>query len=102
MTQRSKNIGLRSSSPSQPSNCDAEKNESHNAPPINQHVMAVTTFLALLPLVYFVPDLVAQFLPAIKWLNVTVTVAIIVPIISYVVLPAARLVLSRGIRVRKR
>jgi hypothetical protein len=64
--------------------------------------MAVTTFLALLPLVYFVPDLVAQFLPAIKWLNVTVTVAIIVPIISYVVLPAARLVLSRGIRVRKR
>ena len=93
---------MQSSSPSQFSNRDAHENESQNATPINQHVMALITFLALLPLVYFVPDLVAQFLPAIKWLNVTVTVAIIVPIISYVILPAARLALSRRVRLGKR
>jgi len=63
--------------------------------PINDHVMALITFLALLPLVYFIPDFVGQFLPAIKWLNVVVVVGIIVPIISYGVMPIARSALSR-------
>jgi antibiotic biosynthesis monooxygenase (ABM) superfamily enzyme len=62
---------------------------------ISQHVIAVITFLALLPLVYFIPDFVGQFLPAIKFLNVIVVVGIIVPIISYLVMPIANFYLSR-------
>ena len=94
MTQLSKNIGLKTPSLSYSSNRQADKGKPQNAQAINEHVMALITFLALLPLVYFIPDVVGQFLPAIKWLNVTVAVGIIVPIISYVVVPAARLVLS--------
>ena len=96
MTQLSKNISLQTNNLSYSSNRKTDKNKSQNAQPINKHVMALITFLALLPLVYFIPDVVGQFLPAIKWLNVTVAVGIIVPIISYVVMPTARLVLSRG------
>ena len=96
MTQLSQSIGLRKSNLSDSSNCPTHKNKSQNAQPINQHVMALITFLTLLPLVYFIPDVVEQFLPAIKWLNVTVAVGIIVPIMSYVVMPAARLVLIKG------
>ncbi len=62
---------------------------------ISKHTIALITFLALLPLVYFIPDFVGQFLPAIKWLNVTVVVGIIVPIISYAVTPLAYLYLPR-------
>ena len=62
---------------------------------IRQHVIALITFLALLPLVYFIPDFVAQFIPAIKWLNVMIVVGIIVPIISYLVMPIANFYLSR-------
>jgi len=98
MTQRSENTGPPPSSPDQPPNYEPDKSESQLDPPINQHVMALVTFLALLPLVYFVPDWVGQFLPDIKWLNVTVAVAIIVPIISYIVMPVARWVLNRGFR----
>ena len=62
---------------------------------ISQHVIALITFLTLLPLVYFIPDFVGQFLPAIKWLNVMIVVGIIVPIISYLVMPIANFYLSR-------
>jgi len=62
----------------------------------NQHIIALITFLALVPLVYFIPEFVGQFLPAIKWLNVVVVVGIIVPIISYVLVPAAHLVLRNN------
>jgi hypothetical protein len=60
---------------------------------INKHILALITFLALVPLVYFIPDFIGQFLPAIKWLNVVV--GIIVPIISYVVMPIAHFFISR-------
>ncbi|MDX2370627.1 MAG: hypothetical protein QNK36_19855 [Colwellia sp.] len=33
---------------------------------ISKHVIALITFLALLPLVYFIPDFIEPFLPAIK------------------------------------
>jgi hypothetical protein len=72
------------------SNCPQNKQA------ISQHTIALITFLALLPLVYFIPDLIAQFLPAIKWLNVMVVVGIIVPIISYGVMPLARFYLTRS------
>lgn len=70
-------------------------NRSQSNQPISDHVMTLITFLALLPLVYFIPDFVKQFLPAIKWLNVVVVVGIIVPIISYGVMPMVRFGLSR-------
>lgn len=62
---------------------------------INKHILALITFLALVPLVYYIPDFVGQFLPAIKWLNVVVVVGIIVPIMSYVVMPVAHFFISR-------
>ena len=96
MTQLSKNIDLQTSNLNYPSNRQTDKSKPQNAQPINQHAITLITFLALLPLVYFIPDVVGQFLPAIKLLNVTVAVGIIVPTISYVVMPTARLVLSRG------
>ena len=95
MAQLLQRTGLRKSNLSYSSNRQVHKRKSQNAQPINKHVMALTTFFALLPLVYFIPDVVGQFLPDIKWLNVTVVVGIIVPIMSYVFMPAARLVLSR-------
>ncbi len=61
---------------------------SHSAKP-NKHIMAFITFLALVPLVYFIPELIAPYLPANKLLNVVVTIAIIVPIISYLIMPMA-------------
>jgi antibiotic biosynthesis monooxygenase (ABM) superfamily enzyme len=62
---------------------------------ISKHIIALITFMALLPLVYFIPDFVGQFLPAIKWLNVIIVVGIIVPIISYGVMPIAYFFLIR-------
>ena len=97
MTQLSQCIDLRKSNLSDSSNCQTHNNKTQNAQPINKHVMALITFLVLLPLVYFIPDVVGQFLPAIKWLNVTVAVGIIVLIMSYIVIPAARLVLIKGV-----
>ncbi|NRB40000.1 MAG: hypothetical protein HRU20_16285 [Pseudomonadales bacterium] len=66
----------------------------HPAKP-NRHIMAFITFLALVPLVYFIPDLIAPFLPANKLLNVVVTIAIIVPIISYLIMPIAVKIMQR-------
>lgn len=60
----------------------------------NQHIMALVTFLALIPLVYFVPDFIGQFLPDIKWLNVVTAVGVIVPIISYLVVPLTQQVMT--------
>jgi len=54
-----------------------------------KHVMAVITFLALVPLVYFIPEWIAPMLPESKLINVVVAVGMIVPIISYVVMPIA-------------
>ena len=95
MTQLSKCIDLQNSNFSYSSNLQSDKSTSQNAQAINKHVMALITFLALLPLVYFIPDVVGQFLPNNKLLNVSVALGIIVPIISYVVMPTARLFLSR-------
>ncbi len=61
----------------------------------NQHVMAFITFVTLVPLVYFIPDLIAHLLPGSKLLNVTIAVGIIVPIISYVVMPISIKVIAR-------
>ena len=53
----------------------------------SRHVMALVTFLSLVPLVYFIPGWISPYLPESKLLNVVVSVGVIVPIISYLVLP---------------
>lgn len=53
----------------------------------NKHIIALINYFALVPLVYFIPQWVNPFLPANKLLQVCVDVAIIVPIIAYVVMP---------------
>ena len=62
---------------------------------LNRHLVAFITFIVLVPLVYFIPDWVAQFLPQSKLLNVVVAVAMIVPIITYIVMPLATRHLSK-------
>ena len=61
----------------------------------NPHLMALINYFALLPLVYFIPDLVAQFFGGNKLLQVAVAVAIIVPIISYLVVPCSVKILMK-------
>ncbi|GAA5446106.1 hypothetical protein Misp06_04315 [Microbulbifer sp. NBRC 101763] len=55
----------------------------------NRHLVVFITFLSLVPLVYFIPDGVAQILPDQKFLQVVVAVGIIVPVTSYLILPLA-------------
>ena len=64
-----------------------------NRPP-NRHIMAFTTYCGLLPLVYFIPPVVSKFVDG----RLTVTVislALIVPIMSYLVLPTVGKLLSK-------
>ena len=53
----------------------------------NKHLIAVINYLTLVPLVYFIPPWVTPYLPDNKFIQVCVVVAIIVPIISYIVMP---------------
>ncbi|MDP2561616.1 hypothetical protein [Psychrobium sp. 1_MG-2023] len=53
----------------------------------SRHFIALITYLALVPLVYFVPEWINPFLPSSKLIKVAVDVAIIVPIITYMVMP---------------
>ncbi len=55
----------------------------------SQHILALVTYFVLVPLVYFIPDFVGQYVPGNKLLNVVIAVGIIVPIVSYVVMPIA-------------
>ena len=53
----------------------------------NQHLIALINYLALVPLVYFIPAWLQPYLPENELLQVCIIVAIIVPIISYIVMP---------------
>jgi len=53
----------------------------------NKHLIALINYFALVPLVYSIPHWVEPYLPASKLLQVCIVVAIIVPIISYIVMP---------------
>ncbi len=53
----------------------------------NRHLMALVTFLSLLPLVYFIPELIILHVTDHKLLSTLLAVAIIVAIISYAVMP---------------
>jgi len=62
---------------------------------MNRHLIALITFLTLIPLVYFIPPALDTYLkPLLLELNLPINlsitiiaVAIIVPIISYIVIP---------------
>jgi len=64
-------------------------NPKKNTQILNPHIISFITYVSLMPLVYFIPEFVKLYLPNIKWLNVFVVVSIIVPIISYIIIPIA-------------
>ena len=64
-----------------------------NKPVPNRHVMVFMTFIALLPLVYFIPPWVATHAVSDHAAVTVISVAIIVPLLSYVILP----LLSRAV-----
>jgi len=61
----------------------------------NRHLIALINYLALVPLVYFIPTWLQPYLPENKFLEVCIVVAIIVPIISYFVMPLTIRVLNK-------
>lgn len=60
--------------------------EFKHSPP-NRHWVAFYTFLILLPLVYFIPSFVIDHITAEHGLVTLLSVAGIVPIVSYLALP---------------
>jgi len=62
--------------------------------PPNKHVIALINYIALVPLVYFIPQWLSPYLPANAFLQVLIIVAIIVPIISYLVMPITMKILK--------
>jgi len=54
---------------------------------MNKHGVALSTFIGLLPLVYFIPPWVTQYLVESHFAVTVISVAVIVPIITYVWLP---------------
>ncbi|KGJ93038.1 hypothetical protein [Colwellia psychrerythraea] len=63
--------------------------------PPNKHLLAVINYITLVPLVYFIPTWISPYLPNSKLLQVSIVVAIIVPIISYIVMPMTVKILVR-------
>jgi|GEM_PF-856625 len=63
----------------------------------NKHLLALINYIALVPLVYFIPAWVGPYLPANNLFQVAIIVAIIVPIISYVVMPITMRVLQKNL-----
>ena len=53
----------------------------------NKHLIALINYIALLPLVYFIPKWFSPFLPNNELFQVAIIVAVIVSIISYIVMP---------------
>lgn len=61
---------------------------------VNKHLVALINYIALVPLVYFIPQWLNPFLPNNELLQVAIIVAVIVPIISYIVMPVTMKKLS--------
>lgn len=55
--------------------------------PVNKHLIALVNYIALVPLVYFIPKAVTPYLPENAFVQVCIIVGIIVPVISYIVMP---------------
>ncbi|TWX67179.1 hypothetical protein ESZ36_12755 [Colwellia demingiae] len=63
--------------------------------PPNKHLLALINYISLLPLVYFIPTWISPYLPENNLLQVCIVLAIIVPIISYIVMPITMKILVR-------
>ncbi len=63
--------------------------------PPNKHLLALINYIALVPLVYFIPQWIGPYLPEKQLVQVCIIVAIIVPIISYIVMPITMKCLTR-------
>lgn len=63
--------------------------------PPNKHLLAIINYFALVPLVYFIPQWLSPYLPENQLLQVCIIVAVIVPIISYIVMPITMKLLNR-------
>ena len=66
-----------------------------NRPPQtpNRHIMALATYCGLLPLVYFIPPVVSKFIDD-RLIVTAISLALIVPVMSYLVLPKVGKLLS--------
>ncbi|ANW25450.1 hypothetical protein BA953_15265 [Vibrio coralliilyticus] len=58
-----------------------------NGLPPNRHWVALYTFIILLPLVFFIPTWVQNYVTEHPFVMTFVSVGIIVPIVSYLALP---------------
>ena len=58
-----------------------------NGSPPNRHWVALYTFIILLPLVFFIPTWVQNYVTEHPFVMTFVSVGIIVPIVSYLALP---------------
>ena len=63
--------------------------------PPNKHLLAIINYFALVPLVYFIPQWLSPYLPENQLLQVGIIVAVIMPIISYIVMPITMKLLNR-------
>ncbi|MCY4045340.1 MAG: hypothetical protein OXE99_09690 [Cellvibrionales bacterium] len=61
----------------------------------NKHVKAIVTYVWLIPLVYALPGFIARFLPDNQLLVVVVSLAFIVPLMMYVIVPVSLIFLSK-------
>jgi len=63
-------------------------NPQNKGTPPSRHLAALFTFIALLPLVYFIPPWIVEHISDDHRVATLLAVAIIVPIVSYLALPA--------------
>jgi antibiotic biosynthesis monooxygenase (ABM) superfamily enzyme len=62
--------------------------------PPSRHINTLVIYIGLLPLVYFIPPLILKFID--NRLGVTaISLALIVPVMSYFVLPTANKLISK-------
>ena len=61
----------------------------------NKHLMALLTFIALLPLVHFIPPLVMQYISQHQFAVTFISVAVIVPIVTYITMPLMLRVITK-------
>ncbi|PCH62752.1 MAG: hypothetical protein COC19_02430 [SAR86 cluster bacterium] len=62
-------------------------NSKQSVPPPNRHIMALVTFLSLLPLVYYIPGWIISNITDNHLGSTVLAVAIICVVISYFILP---------------
>jgi len=62
--------------------------------PPDRHIMTLVIYFGLLPFVYFIPPLVSKLVDG-RLIIIAISLALIVPVMSYLVLPAANKLKSK-------